>query len=331
MKKITGRERLLAIFYDLTNGKHVTPQQLALDYQCTERSIQRDLKLIRELLADRSNPPLANMPKLVAVTEGEGVTYRLEQHNLYTRAEAFSLAKLLLTSRAFTKDELERMITVLVSHLDKETQNCLHDLIKSEDYHYQQVSHHQPVLHSLETFIEHITSAHTLMTTYRLPNYHSPVEIYGVPLSLMFSEHYFYVKMYSHHSDKLLTLRLDRFQEISLAPKALTVPQAKKTEDGVLRKKSVSMFSSGSDLGFTFRYWGSAEIVQDKFPEAEITYPKDRDYIEVKARSYEDGAVFWLLSQGAKAQVTHPLSLVHKMTEKIKEMTKLYQKDLPQG
>lgn len=328
MEKITGRERLLKIFFHLTNGGQINPQQLALDYQCTERSIQRDLKLIRELLTDASlliDSAPTPTPELVAVSGIDEIAYRLEQHNLYTSAEAFVIAKLLLTSRAFTKDELTRMMTVLFSHLDSDTQNCLHDLTKSEEYHYQQVSHQKPILTLLQSFIEHITKKQTLMTTYCLPKHDSIVEIYGVPLSLMFSENYFYVKMYSHHSDKLLTLRLDRFQKISLAKKALTVPQAKKIEDGIIRKKSLYMFSSGSDFGFTFRYWGAPEIVQDKFPEAEITYPKDQNYIEVKACSYEDGVIFWLLSQGNNAQVTHPLSLVTKMTEKIKEMAKLYQ------
>ena len=113
-------ERVLGIYTKLMEGDIVNKSEEAKNYGVNERSIQRDIDDIRNFLeCDAERVGYINNVEYDRTVKG----YRLEQiYNLkFTNQEILAICKILLDSRAFTKNEMHAMLMKMVDccHLNQ--------------------------------------------------------------------------------------------------------------------------------------------------------------------------------------------------------------------
>lgn len=143
MKEVTGNkvQRVLGIYTKLMDGCIVNKAEEAINYGVNERSIQRDIDDIRNFIdMDIENKGIINTVIYDRMKKG----YRLE--TVYklklTNSEVLALCKILLDSRAFTKEEMLSMLKKLISCcVPMENQKMITDLIKNEEFHYVEPRH----------------------------------------------------------------------------------------------------------------------------------------------------------------------------------------------
>ena len=149
--------RVLQIYTKLTDGYVVNKSEEAARYGVNERSIQRDIDSIRNFLdEDSERTGVINTIVYDRVAKG----YRLEtiyQMRLQN-SEILALCKILLDSRAFTKDEMVELLDKLVTCcVPKVNQKLVKELIMNEEFHYVEPRHK---MRFIETMWEIGTAIH---------------------------------------------------------------------------------------------------------------------------------------------------------------------------
>lgn len=140
----TGKDkvgRILTIYSKLMNGAIVNKAEEATNFAVNERSIQRDIDDIRNYLEqDAFEHGISN--EVIYDREKKG--YRLDQ--IYkiklTNDEILAISKILLDSRAFTKDEMIDMIQRLIGCcVPENNRKLVNSLIANESFHYVEPRH----------------------------------------------------------------------------------------------------------------------------------------------------------------------------------------------
>lgn len=103
--------RVLELYQDFLSGKLINKQQAAEQYHVNARSIQRDIDSIRDFLSEQEG-----IVKKIEYDKKENgyslVTQEIEQ---LSRGEVLALCKILLESRAFTKEQVEKQLQIILN------------------------------------------------------------------------------------------------------------------------------------------------------------------------------------------------------------------------
>ena len=138
--------RILGIYTKLLNGSIVNKAQEARQYGVNEKSIQRDIDHIRMFMdLDAENSGVYNNVYYDRQKKG----YRLEQiyRMKFENSEILAICKILLDSRAFTKEEMNRLLKKLIEWcVPKCNQKLVADMISNEEYHYIEPQHRSEFL-----------------------------------------------------------------------------------------------------------------------------------------------------------------------------------------
>lgn len=311
---MNSTQRILEIFLALYQGDTLSVDYLIQTYQVSRRTIQRDLSFIKSALFDE------NCPLQLQYDEFRHGYTMVKRDHLHSE-EVLVLCKILLESRAVKKTELERIINHLLNELSAETSKQLRKSLANELLGYSPLNHQENLLQLVNTFNMYISQRTVLAFSYR-KNRGAVVQREGLPVSLFFSEYYFYVLIYNPTYQKYLIYRLDRFMEVTETNKKIKIPHKDRLEDSELRKKMYFMYA-GREVTFTFRFWGIVEAALDKLPNAKVIKEYD-DSVVIEATAYDTGVMMWLLSQGKQVQVLSPPSFVEKIRSEITEMQKRY-------
>ena len=124
--------RLLSMYDRLCSGKILLKAEEAEYFGVNEKSIQRDIEEIREYL-DEQAALTGSRKELIYDYKNRG--YRLEQSDggMLTNEEILAVAKILLDSRAFLKEEMMSILDRLLSCcVPKENQKLVNELIANE-------------------------------------------------------------------------------------------------------------------------------------------------------------------------------------------------------
>lgn len=133
--------RILTIYSKLMNGCVVNKTEEASHFGVNERSIQRDIDDIRNYLEQEAYEH-GIINEVIYDREKRG--YRLDQ--IYkiklTSEEILAICKILLDSRAFTKNEMQDMIKRLIGCcVPENNRKLVSDLISNESFHYVEPKH----------------------------------------------------------------------------------------------------------------------------------------------------------------------------------------------
>ena len=106
--------RVLELYQDFLSGKLINKQEAAEQYYVNVRSIQRDIDSIRDFLSEQCAKE--GIVRKIEYDKKENgyrlVTQEVEQ---LSKGEVLALCKILLESRAFTKEQVEKQLQIILN------------------------------------------------------------------------------------------------------------------------------------------------------------------------------------------------------------------------
>ena len=304
-----AKDRLLAMYAQLAEGKPLYKAREAVKYNCSLRSIQRDIEDLRSFFADRSETT-GVVQELIY--DRKLNAYRLVPplRNLLTNEETFAVLKVLLESRSLTKAELFPILEKLISCcVPPDNRRQVTDLIANEKYHYVEPRHKKEILEKMWNLSAAIRAHKEIKITY-MRQKGDDVSRVLKPVGIMFSEFYFYLVGFIDKENQLEKIkfevendpfptiyRIDRIKEYAVTDRHFNVPYQNRFEEGEFRKRVQFMYG-GKLQKIKFWYKGpSVEAVLDRLPTAKILQHDGNDYL-ISAEVFGKGINMWLRSQG---------------------------------
>ncbi len=292
--------RLLNIYERLNKGEKVSKQRLADDFGVSIKTIQRDIDDLRAYISETH---FTDFEASVRYDRAKNCYYlvRLEREWV-TNEEALALCKILLESRAFRKDELSQLIEKLIMQIAPADRSTAENIIRNEFVNYVPLQHKKHLLSPVWKLSECITNQRVISFYYTRQDGRETKKTVK-PVSIMFSEFYFYLIAYAadDSADYPIVFRIDRIADMKETGETFSVPYRERFNDGEFRKRIQFMYS-GKLKKVTFEYSGVLEAILDRLPTAKIIR-KDKNVYTITAESYGDGIDMWLRSQGDKAKI----------------------------
>ena len=309
-----AKDRLLAMYAQLAEGKPLYKAREAVKYNCSLRSIQRDIEDLRSFFADRSETT-GVVQELIY--DRKLNAYRLVPplRNLLTNEETFAVLKVLLESRSLTKVELFPILEKLISCcVPPDNRRQVTDLIANEKYHYVEPRHKKEILEKMWNLSAAIRAHKEIKITYMRQSGDDVSRVLK-PVGIMFSEFYFYLLAFIDEevgNDKIdyesgaetypTIYRIDRIKEYEITETHFNIPYQNRFEEGEFRKRVQFMYG-GKLQKIKFWYKGpSVEAVLDRLPTAKILAHDDNGYL-ISAEVFGNGIDMWLRSQGDMVEV----------------------------
>ena len=304
-----AKDRLLAMYAQLAEGKPLYKAREAVKYNCSLRSIQRDIEDLRSFFADRSETT-GVVQELIY--DRKLNAYRLVPplRNLLTNEETFAVLKVLLESRSLTKVELFPILEKLISCcVPPDNRRQVTDLIANEKYHYVEPRHKKEILEKMWNLSAAIRAHKEIKITYMRQSGDDVSRVLK-PVGIMFSEFYFYLVGFIDKENQLEKIkfevendpfptiyRIDRIKEYAVTDRHFNVPYQNRFEEGEFRKRVQFMYG-GKLQKIKFWYKGpSVEAVLDRLPTAKIEQQNENGYL-ISAEVFGKGIDMWLRSQG---------------------------------
>lgn len=313
--KIKGDQigRILQIYSKLCDGYVVNKAEEAERHGVNERSIQRDIDHIRIFLNNDS--------ERTGVVNSIVYDRRLKGYYLETiyqirlqNSEVLALCKILLDSRAFTKEEMVEMLNKLITCcVPKINQKRVKDLIRNEEFHYVEPRHKTKFIEQMWDLGQAINESRYIEVNYYRTKDKQTVHRKLQPVAIMFSEYYFYLtafiddeevrKDFDVLNDSFPTIyRLDRIKSLKVLDERFHIPYNSRFEEGEFRKRIQFMYG-GKLQRVIFKYFGTdIDAVLDRLPTAKILN-EDAGVYTVSAEVFGTGIDMWLRSQGDVVKV----------------------------
>lgn len=301
-------QRVLDIYLRLLNNKNISRKSLALEYEVSERSIQRDISDLRNFLLSINSPA-----EIIYDDKSNGYILINEDNQKMTNSEILAVCKILLDSRAFLKTEMIGIIDKLIKQcVPKESYLKVSKLIENEKFHYMELQHKKEFLQSLWEIGEAVQKHLKMEIEYERTD-KAVVKRIILPVGIMFSEYYFYVlahidgidkeKYFENKDDVFPTIyRVDRIQNFKVLEEHFSIPYKDRFEEGEFRKR-VQFMTGGKLRKLKFKYFGnSIEAVLDKIPTAQVIDEIENGYL-ISAEVFGNGIDKWIISQGKDIKV----------------------------
>lgn len=315
-------ERVLEIFFRALKGENIYIKKLAEEYHVSTKSISRDISVIRNFLSEHREL----MQNSEFVYSQKDRSYILNSDEFLKNKELFALVKVILGCRCFSKEEILTLISKLKKFTTVQEKESLENLIRKEVYHYHEVkSDCKSIIDNVWKIIQSIEKKHTITITYYKMN-RTEVKHKIKPVSVMFSEYYFYLIAYKADDKeyKPVYFRIDRISAITEHREAFELEKKYDFDEGDLREKNQFMFP-GDTVKIRFEFSGlSLQAILDRLPTAKVV-DKDGNKSIIEAEVNQGrGIIMYLLSQGSWVKVLSPQSLVLQMKEETEKMKSLY-------
>lgn len=316
MKFNPKTSRVLELYQLFRSGAAINKQEFADRYGVNPRSVQRDIDTIRGFLANqtRSQGVIQSIDYDKATN-----TYKLVSQDIefLTNGEMLAICKVLIESRAFTKEKITSLLSKILSLcvLPTEHEQIKED-IANELFYYAEPKHAPIDTDMIWKIAEAIKTQHYVDLTYVKLKNKELVKRRVMPVGLLFADYYFYLmgiiesqeirKDFKKENDSFPTIyRVDRIQSFAISADKFNISYAKRFQEG--EYKNLSQFMFGGEIqNIRFKYFGpSVEAVLDKLPNAEIESTTE-DHFVIHAEVFGTGILMWLLSQGSKVEVLSP-------------------------
>lgn len=299
--KINKSFRLLSIYEKLNKGELLNKNELAQEYNVTEKTTQRDIDDLRAYIAETHLTQGETVIKYDKIKKG----YRLvkfEQECL-TNKEILAVSKILLESRAFCKQEMDTILSKLFVQSTANDRKQIEDVIKNEQFYYVPLMHNKKLLDPVWELSQCVTKSE--ITEIRYTRMDGVTRDHKVkPVAIMFSEYYFYLIAFMADDSKTspTLFRIDRLNSFKTTGEKFRTPYNDKFNDGKFRKL-VQFMLAGKFGKLTFEYSGpSLEAILDKLPTAKVLNENDGIYT-IKVEGYIAGIDMWLKTQGDYVEI----------------------------
>ena len=333
--KMQKNTRTLDMYTRLCEGKTINKTEEAKNFSVDERSIQRDIDDIRAFLSEQKAKDSSDAREVVYDRTKRGFVMRGAKSSLMTNSEILAVCKILLESRAFSKEEMGGILDKLLAGcVPLKNMKIVSDLVANERYHYVELHHQSYVQDKLWDIGSNIKECNLLEIDYiKATSSNEQIKRIVEPVALIFSEYYFYLNAdiveknerdeYVHKYDYPAIFRIDRIVNYRATGEKYKLAYANRFEEGEFRKRIQFMYA-GQLMRIQLRFTGeNPEALLDRLPTAKILSRTEEGYI-IEAEVYGKGILMWLLSQGSKVEVLKPKSLREEMERTLKEMLGKY-------
>ena len=315
-------DRVMELFFRAMKGESLSVKDLAAEFNVSTRSITRDINNLKIFLSEQKD--ILGFAELEYSSSDHCYTLRMD--NLLTNRELLAVTKVLIGSRAFNNRDLLEIIKKLKMNTTAADRKMLDDLIRKELYHYSEIGSDCPsVIDNIWKITDCIDSKNMISINYYKMN-RDYVKHKLLPVSIMFTEYYFYMIAYKAESDTPNVpyyFRIDRITDIVVHRDRFTLTKEQNVDEGELRKKSQFMWP-GPSRRIRFEFTGpSVQAILDRIPTAKVVDRIGHKSI-IEAEVFGDGIKMFLLSQGAWVKVLAPEAFVAEMKTEIEKMTNLY-------
>lgn len=327
--------RILYLYEQLCTGKLVSKSEAARRFGVDERSIQRDIDDIRAFLDERVVADASDTRQVIYDRRKKGFLLSGYHSPLMTNSEILAVSKILLESRAFTKTEMSQILDKLIAGcVPSKNMKLVTDLLANEEFHYIETSHPAGLQEKLWEIGEDIQLRRLMKLSYtKQGDKPAPVTRIVEPVSILFSEYYFYLLAYivaqqadggyAHKYDYPAVFRVDRIDSYTLMEERFSLPYANRFQEGEFRKRVQFMYPGRLEK-IRFRYTGeSVDAILDRLPTAKLLSQTAHSF-ELEAEVYGKGIIMWLLSQGERVEVLSPGHIRAEMRNTILNMLELY-------
>ena len=185
--------RVLELYQDFLSGKLINKQEAAEQYYVNVRSIQRDIDSIRDFLSEQCAKE--GIVRKIEYDKKENgyrlVTQEVEQ---LSKGEVLALCKILLESRAFTREQVEKQLQIILNLCVSQKEKAdIEWFISNELFNYHDPAHAAVDPDNLWMAAQAIRNQSVLEIEYQKLKEHQIVKRTVEPVGLMFSEYYFYL------------------------------------------------------------------------------------------------------------------------------------------
>ena len=317
--------RMYRSYHDLKSGHILSKMELAERYGVSEKTVQRDIEALRDLLYEF-------YPTLELLYDRNERGYRLlDEKGKEKAALLYSVAKVLLESRAFVKEEVSAILDELTARLFVKDREVLCQLLTNDLYHYEELAHGKKITMLVYELAQYVKEQNRIEMTYEEED-GRVVTMPINPLGIVFSDFYFYlIGCTTEHERKgeivPVAFRVDHIRSFRPLDHRYVYPPSERFEEGAFRKK-IQFMKLGESMRVRFRYKGtSMETLLDRMPTAFIVKEEDDECVIIEAEVYGEGIEMWLLSQGSDVEVLEPPELRQSMRRTIQEMYDPYKND----
>jgi predicted DNA-binding transcriptional regulator YafY len=156
--------RLLSIYERLNKGEAIEKAQLADSFGVTQKTIQRDIDDLRAYLAETH---MTENEVAIKYDKTRNVYYlaRFEREWL-TNEEVMALCKILLESRAFCKEELNGLISKLLTQVVPNDRKKIESMIRNDLHPYVPLQHKKHLFSILWELSQFITNNEIIQFDY---------------------------------------------------------------------------------------------------------------------------------------------------------------------
>lgn len=305
--------RVLDIYKKLMDGELINKAQEAHNYNVAERSIRRDIDDIKSFMAQEADK--TGVIRTVDYDyQDKGYRLREVYKMKLSNSEILAICKILLDSRAFTKEEMTSILQRLIECcVPDKSRQIVSNLIKNETYHYVELTHKSVFIDKMWDIGTAIQNCNYIEMNYHRSKDNAIVKRKVKPVAIMFSEYYFYLTAFIDDeevradfdvlNDSFPTIyRIDRIESYKVLPEKFRIPYTDRFEEGEFRKR-IQFMMGGRLQKVKFKYKGSSvEAVLDRLPTARIIDEEDGAYI-ISAEVFGKGINMWLRSQGDMVEV----------------------------
>lgn len=327
--KYSKTSRTLDLYDRLCRGELITKKEMAQYYGVDERSVQRDIDELRSFLDNRAVECPGEQRTIVYDRNKKGFQLSDGQNKAMSNSEILAVCKILLESRAFPQKEMMTILDKMISGcVPKQNMKLVSDLLANERHHYIELQNPVEIQEKLWEIGSDIKQCRLMEMEYTRQD-RDAVRRVVQPVSILFSEYYFYLIAYMtiqdadgnyvRQYDYPTVYRIDRIQSYKLLDTRFHLPYSNRFEEGEYRKKIQFMYA-GALQKIRFKYTGwNVNAILDRLPTAKIVEKGAHSYI-IEAEVFGKGILMWLLSQGKYVQILAPESLRREMREMLQEM-----------
>ncbi|EEK57954.1 TPA: WYL domain-containing protein [Bacillus cereus] len=313
--------RILSLYDRLCKGDVLIKKDETDNFGVHPKTIKRDLEEIQLYLDMNSGDSL----QLEQDDKKQRVHLSRSSDLWLSKEEILSLGKVLLETRAFSKDEMNTLLDKIMNQSEPKDRDFIKDVMRNERYHYEPLQHQCSLLQMIWDISDAVRTKKLLAMEYKKETAVEGIKRKVKPVGILFSEYYFYLAAFPVEYDfEFPTIyRMDRITNYEIQEERFKVNYAERFEEGEFRKK-IQFMQSGPLMDITFRFSGaSLQAVLDRLPTARVV-SQDDDVAIIEAKVFGKGIKMWLLSQGPFVEVLKPVDFREEMRKSLGKMLEIY-------
>lgn len=315
--------RILDLYNLINKEKQFNKGVFVEEAGTSERTVRRDIKCLNDYFKRNyeNNGSIGVCREITYCRKDNVYKVNVRGDCDFSESDIYAFVKVIIQSRAFTRKEIQRMLSILKSQV-KDT-SVIKDIIEKEELYYVEPQHKKNIIDLLWSMRNSIERGKKVEFDYTRADGRKKHHIVN-PIAIVFNEYYFYlIAEVEKESSKIeISFRVDRIKNYIETKEISTYPYGRFEEDKY--RKKVQFMYTGDFKTIEFEFFGdSIEAVLDRLPTAKVIGKTDKAY-KVRAEIYGEGVKRWILSQKEFLKVTKPKEYIDEIKETIQRMYELY-------